>query len=65
MATCPRCGADADYLPGELFSLVICDFCGDTIDVSDLVEPDDRPGTVRLLPAVAERPRTAPARQIA
>jgi hypothetical protein len=51
MATCPRCGNDADYLPGDVFTLLTCEFCGDTIDVTDLARPDDAVGLVRLLPA--------------
>ena len=41
MATCPRCGIDALYLPGDTFSLLACDFCGDTIDVTELVLLED------------------------
>lgn len=57
MATCPGCGFDAEYLPGDLFTLLDCDFCGDTIDVTDLAVRDDAQGTVRRLPAPAERSR--------
>jgi hypothetical protein len=57
MATCPRCGSDAEYLPGDNFSLLDCDFCGDTIDVTDLAGLDDADGPVRPLQAPALRPR--------
>jgi hypothetical protein len=52
MATCPRCGADAIYLPGDLFSLLVCDFCGDTIDVTELAlleDPAETPASPRDL----------------
>lgn len=52
MATCPRCGTDALYLPGDLFSLLICDFCDDTIDVTGLALPEvpaERPPRTREL----------------
>jgi hypothetical protein len=65
MVTCPRCGFDADYLPGDLFSLVNCDFCGDTIDVTELARRDDGDGAIRQLPAVAERPPRTPTLQVA
>jgi hypothetical protein len=41
MASCPRCGNDADYLAGDVFSLFRCEFCGDDIDATDLVPADD------------------------
>ena len=65
MATCPRCGSDAEYLPGDIFSLLDCDFCGDTIDVTDLAVRDDAHGTVRHLQAPPERPRRMGNLQIA
>jgi hypothetical protein len=41
MATCPRCGNDADSLADEPFSLIHCDFCDDHINTTDLVPADD------------------------
>jgi hypothetical protein len=35
MVTCPRCGTDADDLIDDVFSLIRCEFCGDTIDATD------------------------------
>jgi hypothetical protein len=51
MVTCPRCGNDADYLPDDTFSLIRCEFCGDTIDVTDLALRDNVDRSIqRLLP---------------
>jgi hypothetical protein len=36
MLTCPRCGAEAEYVTGEVFELVWCDFCVDLIEVGEL-----------------------------
>jgi hypothetical protein len=41
MVTCPRCGNDADYLADDIFTLIRCQFCGDDIDATDLVPPED------------------------
>jgi hypothetical protein len=41
MATCPRCGNDADSLADEPFSLIHYDFCNDHINTTDLVPADD------------------------
>ena len=56
MASCPRCGNDADYLPGDIFILVNCDFCGDTIDITEFAGRVGGDETVRPLQAPAERP---------
>ena len=57
MASCPRCGNDAEYLAGEVFSLFRCEFCGDDIDAADLAPPDDADWTIqRLLLAPATQP---------
>jgi len=37
MIQCPRCGGEADYLAGDAFVLVRCDFCDDVIEIGDLV----------------------------
>jgi uncharacterized protein (DUF983 family) len=58
MASCPRCGNDAEYLVGDVFSLFRCEFCGDDIDATDLAPPDDADQTIqRLLLAPATQPR--------
>jgi hypothetical protein len=49
MATCPRCGNDAQPLPGDAFSLLYCEFCGDTIDVTDLALRDDVDRSIQRL----------------
>ncbi len=36
MVECPRCGNQAQYLSGEGFVLVWCDFCLDIIEVGGL-----------------------------
>jgi hypothetical protein len=36
MLTCPRCGDEAEYVTGEVFTLVWCGFCVDLIEVGDL-----------------------------
>jgi hypothetical protein len=57
MAICPRCGNDADQLAGDAFSLLYCEFCGDTIDTTDLAPRDDVDRTIqRLLPAPTKQP---------
>jgi hypothetical protein len=41
MVECPRCGNQAQYLPGEGFALVWCGFCLDLIEVGELdLHPD-------------------------
>jgi hypothetical protein len=65
MATCPRCGNDADYLPGDVFTLITCEFCGDTIDATGLGAPDDADRAIRLLPTAAEQPQITRAAQVA
>ncbi|HZD01671.1 MAG TPA: hypothetical protein VFA46_16200 [Actinomycetes bacterium] len=41
MVECPRCGNQAEYLSGEAFVLVWCDFCLDIIEVGGLdLHPD-------------------------
>jgi hypothetical protein len=58
MASCPRCGNDAEYLVGDVFSLFRCEFCDDDIDATDLAPPDDADRTIqRLLLAPATQPR--------
>ncbi len=43
MVECPRCGNLAQYLSGEGFALVWCDFCLDLIEVGGLdLHPDTR-----------------------
>jgi hypothetical protein len=57
MATCPRCGNNAEPLAGDAFSLLYCEFCGDTIDATDLAPRDDAGRTVQqLLPAPSRQP---------
>jgi hypothetical protein len=57
MAICPRCGYDAEPLAGDAFSLLYCEFCGDTIDATDLPLPEHVDRTIqRLQPAPAEQP---------
>jgi hypothetical protein len=57
MATCPRCGNDAEHLAGDAFRLLYCEFCGDTIDATDLAPRDDVSRTIqRLRPAPAIQP---------
>jgi hypothetical protein len=57
MAICPRCGYDAEPLAGDAFSLLSCEFCGDTIDATDLVPGDDLDQTIqRLRPVPAKQP---------
>jgi hypothetical protein len=46
MVTCLRCGTDADDLIDDVFSLIRCGFCGDTIDATDLDLCDAVDGTV-------------------
>jgi hypothetical protein len=36
MLECPRCGNEAEYVAGEVFTLVWCGFCADVIEVGDL-----------------------------
>jgi hypothetical protein len=40
MATCPRCGNDAEYLADDAFILIRCEFCVDDIDATDLALAD-------------------------
>jgi hypothetical protein len=57
MATCPRCGNDAERLAGDTFRLLYCEFCGDTIDATDLAPREDVGRTIqRLLPAPSRQP---------
>jgi hypothetical protein len=57
MAICPRCGNDAELLAGDAFSLLYCEFCGDTIDATDLAPPEHVDQTIqRLLAVPAEQP---------
>jgi hypothetical protein len=57
MASCPRCGNDAEYLVGDVFSLFRCEFCGDDIDATDLAPREDDRTIQRLLLAPATQPR--------
>jgi hypothetical protein len=58
MVTCPRCGHDAEHLAGDAFSLLYCEFCGDTIDATDLTPRADLDRTIQqLLPAPTKQPR--------
>ncbi len=36
MLECPRCGNEADYVAGEVFTLVWRGLCSDVIEVGDL-----------------------------
>jgi hypothetical protein len=57
MATCPRCGNDAEPLAGDAFSLLYREFCGATIDATDLAPRDDLDQTIQqLLPAPTGQP---------
>jgi hypothetical protein len=58
MAICPRCGYDAEPLPGDAFSLLYCEFCGDTIDATDLAPREDVVRIQQLPPAPARQPHT-------
>jgi hypothetical protein len=49
MVICPRCGNDADYLPDDAFILIDCEFCGDTVDATDLGLGDTPDGTIPRL----------------
>ena len=50
MATCPRCGNAAEPLAGDAFSLLYCEFCGDTIDATHLAFCDDLDQTIQRRP---------------
>jgi hypothetical protein len=51
MVSCPRCGTNADDLIEEAFSLIRCEFCGDTIDAADLDLCDGVDGSIPPLVA--------------
>jgi hypothetical protein len=55
MIECPRCGNQAEYLPGGEFVLVWCDFCMDEIEVGGLALHDrpDAPARAPLREPVA------------
>ena len=56
MATCPRCGNDAEYLADDTFVLIRCEFCGDDIDATDLVVGDELDRTIERLLIAPVRP---------